>query len=247
MPIHDWSRVEAGIFHDFHLAWIMEIKRALNERLLPSDYYALAEQRAAGLEPDVLTLRARQDNGHAIDRPPLPPTNGGGVCLAPPPVALTAEAELDFYRRKQKVVVVRHVSEDQIVAVIEVVSPGNKSSQHALDSFLEKVWQLFDSDIHVLILDLHAPGPRDPTGIHGAIWESFAGCPYSLPAARPLTFAAYECQLAVRAYVEQAAVGEKLPSMPLFLRPRAHVLVPLDETYQAAFSAVPQRWRSELQ
>lgn len=22
MPIHDWTRVEAGIFHDFHHAWI---------------------------------------------------------------------------------------------------------------------------------------------------------------------------------------------------------------------------------
>ncbi len=27
MPVHDWTRVEAGIFHDFHHAWIEEIKR----------------------------------------------------------------------------------------------------------------------------------------------------------------------------------------------------------------------------
>jgi len=27
MPIHDWSRVDTGIFHDFHHAWIEEIKR----------------------------------------------------------------------------------------------------------------------------------------------------------------------------------------------------------------------------
>jgi hypothetical protein len=24
MPIHDWTEVEAGIFHDFHVAWIPE-------------------------------------------------------------------------------------------------------------------------------------------------------------------------------------------------------------------------------
>jgi len=30
MPIHDWTRVEAGIFHLFHHAWITEIARALN-------------------------------------------------------------------------------------------------------------------------------------------------------------------------------------------------------------------------
>jgi len=51
MPVHDWTRVEAGIFHDFHHAWIEEIKRALNRGLLPPDYYALAEQIASGREP----------------------------------------------------------------------------------------------------------------------------------------------------------------------------------------------------
>ena len=46
MSVHDWTRVEAGIFHDFHTVWIAEIRSALNEGLLPSDYYALAEQHA---------------------------------------------------------------------------------------------------------------------------------------------------------------------------------------------------------
>jgi hypothetical protein len=40
MPIHDWTRVEAGIFHDFHGLWIQVIKLALNDGLLPPDYYA---------------------------------------------------------------------------------------------------------------------------------------------------------------------------------------------------------------
>ena len=48
MPIHDWKRVKAGVFHDFHHSWIEEIKRALNNGLLPADYYAMAEQQAAG-------------------------------------------------------------------------------------------------------------------------------------------------------------------------------------------------------
>lgn len=26
MPIHDWSRGDAGIFHDFHQAWTIEIR-----------------------------------------------------------------------------------------------------------------------------------------------------------------------------------------------------------------------------
>ena len=40
MPIHDWTRVDAGIFHHFHVTWIPEIARALNAGLLPDGYYA---------------------------------------------------------------------------------------------------------------------------------------------------------------------------------------------------------------
>ena len=35
MPIHDWTRVDAGIFHAFHLSWIAEIARVLNRGQLP--------------------------------------------------------------------------------------------------------------------------------------------------------------------------------------------------------------------
>ena len=58
MPIHDWTRVDAGIFHHFHQRWIGAITDVLNQRLLPREYYALAEQQGAGFEPDVLTLKA---------------------------------------------------------------------------------------------------------------------------------------------------------------------------------------------
>lgn len=51
MAIHDWTSVEAGIFHAFHHDWITEISRALNHGLLPSDYYALPEQIAYALPP----------------------------------------------------------------------------------------------------------------------------------------------------------------------------------------------------
>src|SRR5262249_13649324 len=39
MPVHDWTRVEAGIFHAFHHDWITDLARALNQGILPEDYY----------------------------------------------------------------------------------------------------------------------------------------------------------------------------------------------------------------
>src|SRR5438046_128277 len=101
MPIHDWTRVNAGIFHDFHHEWISTSKRALNSGLLPPDYYALAEQIAGGVGPDVLTLESISptpvrpgDNG-----PAAPGTAGGGVTVAtaPPRVRFTATAEPEQY------------------------------------------------------------------------------------------------------------------------------------------------------
>jgi len=42
MPIHDWSPVDAGIFHHFHQAWTIEIRNALNAGLLPHGFFDLA-------------------------------------------------------------------------------------------------------------------------------------------------------------------------------------------------------------
>lgn len=58
MPIHDWSRIDAGIFHHLHLLWIARISAGLNGGLLPEPYYALAEPVLGDVVPDVLTLRA---------------------------------------------------------------------------------------------------------------------------------------------------------------------------------------------
>ena len=252
MPAHDWTRVDAGIFHDFHHAWIEEIKRALNAGLLPQDYYALAEQHAAGFGPDVVTLeltpgngdgRSEQVFGNGGDGNDLP----GGVLIAPPKVHMAGETDMEFYRRKQNHIAVRHVSGDRVVAMVEIVSPGNKSSRHAIRSFVEKAAELLDRGIHLLILDLLPPGPRDPQEIHALIWDDICGKQYSPPAGKPLTLAAYETDLSTKAYVESFAVGDILKEMPLFLQPHAHVPVPLEKTYQSAFAAVPKRWRGVLE
>ena len=52
MPIHDWSCVESGTFHDFHQGWTIEIRNALNRGILPPGYFAMADQRIGGPEPD---------------------------------------------------------------------------------------------------------------------------------------------------------------------------------------------------
>ena len=248
MPVHDWTRVDAGIFHAFHQQWIIAISNELNEHLLTGEYYALPEQHAVGFGPDVLTLQGTPDDeaGDSDEATEFGGRAGGTALLAAPIATLTGETDMEFYRRKQNRVAIRHVSGDRVVAVVEIVSPGNKSSRHAMQSFVEKGAEFLDQRVHLLIVDLFPPGPRDPQGIHATIWDEIAGQGYSLPADRPLTLAAYETALSVRAYVKHVAIGESLPEMPLFLKPNGCVSVPLEATYQTAFAAMPRRWSRVL-
>jgi hypothetical protein len=244
MPVHDWSRVGAGTFHDFHVAWTTEIRNVLNERVLPPDYYAMAEQIAGPFGPNVLTLQAADGNGAASSSASSGPI---AVSIAPPRVRFTAVAEADAYLTKQRAVVVRHQSGDRIVALIEIVSPGNKSSERALTAFVDKAIGALTQGYHLLILDLHPPGPRDPTGIHGAIWAELGEPLYEPPPDKDLTSVAYSAAPPKTAYIEPLAVGDIVADMPLFLEPEAYVTVPLEDTYRAAWRGMPKRWQRVLE
>jgi Protein of unknown function (DUF4058) len=252
MPVHDWTRVSAGTFHDFHATWIIEIRRALNRGILPPDYYAMAEQVAGSIGPDVLTLQATRPEGNGAAEATTPSgtsegTEGIALATAPPKVRFTDTAEEDIYARKARSVVIRHTSGDRIVAIVEILSPGNKNSRNALLSFVEKAASAIRADCHLLLIDLHPPGPRDPQGIHRAVWAEIKDTDFVLPPDQPLTLAAYAAGDVKRCFVETVAVGDVLPDMPLFLDPEFYVLVPLEATYRAAWEDVPWRWRGILE
>ena len=240
MPIHDWTRVPAGIFHDFHHAWIEEIKRFLN-RQLPEGYYALAEQLTGRLGPDVLALHWPGDPSAPRGAP------RGGISLAEkkPKVRFHAREETERYAAKAKAVVVRHASDHQVIAMVEIVSAGNKSSQSRINSFVRKAEEAIGAGIHLLISDLFPPSSRDPEGIHRLIWQDRSD-EFVFSAAQPLTCAAYLADTIPEAFVEPMALTDPLPEMPLFLTPEVYVPVALEATYQAAWQELPAVWRNNL-
>jgi Protein of unknown function (DUF4058) len=195
MPVHDWTLVDDGIFHHFHVTWVPEISIALNAGLLPQGYYALAEQH--------------------------------------------------LNRR----LAIRHVSCHQLVALLEIVSPGIKDRAEEVEDFVDKLLSTLEHGVHVLVVDLLFPGPNDPQGMNGAILERLEQSdePYYLPSDKPLTLASYAAGPRVEVFVENAAVGAALPEMPLFLRPDRYISVPLETTYQTAFRGVPGFWRDVLE
>ncbi len=247
MPIHDWTRVDAGIFHNFHHAWIFEIKRALNRGILPADYYAMAEQVAGGLGPELLTLQ--RNDGGAVRDPLGRESGGGGVAFAdaPPRVAFHVVDEPGWYARKADAVLIHHISDHRVVAVIEIVSPGNKSSRSALQAFVRKAHELISGGVHLLVVDLFPPGTRDPEGIHPVIWDRDSSPAFQFDPTKPLTSVGYLCGDLPQAFIEPLSVGGELKPMPLFLTPETYVLVPLEASYEAAFESVPEFWRDRLQ
>jgi len=247
MPIHDWTRVSAGTCHDFHTCWIAHLKEALNDGLLPSDYYAQAEQVAGGIGPDVLTLAT--SNGHNATNGWSGPPVATAVAEAPPKVSLTVtlNAEAAVYAKKRRTLVIRHASGDQIVALVEIVSPGNKNKVSAWEAFLDKAINALGQGYHLLIVDLFPPGQFDPDGVHGALAAEIGETEYHPPADKPLTLASYVADAMPTAYVEPTAVGAEIANMPLFLDVNWYVNLPLETTYATAYRGVPQRWRRVLE
>ncbi|MBI2899199.1 MAG: DUF4058 family protein [Planctomycetes bacterium] len=245
MPMHDWTRVIAGVFHDVHVGWIHTIRAALNGGILPESYYALAEQVADGPIPDVVALHRNEPEAP----PDRPQSRGVAVADRPPRTRHVLRAEEQRYAAKANRIAVYHASGDVVVAYIEIVSPGNKSSKSAVERFLKKMLEAVSRGCHLLVIDPHPPTLRDPRGLHARFWEDLAG-ENTTPGVTtdfPLSLASYSADLVPTAYFEPIAVGQVLPDMPLFLTPGIYVDVPLEATYQEAWRHVPARWKEVIE
>ncbi len=247
MPTHDWSRLHSGEWHAFHVWWIGSLARALNGGRLPEGFYALPEQRSLEdpvdggkekrHEPDVLTLER-------ADAPWASATDDGGVAVAEPETTLLGDVELDAaYAAMRRTIVIRHVSDDRPVAMLEIASPGNKESKSAVNSFVAKCTGWLKSGLHVAIIDLFPPRSFDPFGLGvtvaeangvGAIEERVPGV-------------SFEAGPRLRTFGDMFAIGDEIPPLPLFYARRRHVMLPLQETYDDAFVGVPKHLRERLQ
>jgi hypothetical protein len=199
MPVHDWSRVDASIFHDFDLGWIAHLKKALNCGGLPPNFHGLSEQVFGGSD--------------------------------------------DYASRA---VAIHHTSDHRLVAVVEVVSPGDKKTRRSLGAFVGKAVELLRAGIHLLILDLFPPGPNDGEDIHGALWTELTNNKLILVPGKPLSGVSYVGGQALEGFFQHLALGAALPEMPLFLARDAYVPVALEATYQSAWEDVPAFWRHVL-
>jgi hypothetical protein len=249
MPVHDWTRVDAGIFHAFHLSWLGRLQDALNDGIMPSGYYALAEQHAGRLIPDVLTLNAGDPpNGSAASTLPSDEPGGAAVADAPPKMRRKHSVEISAKGRR-RTLAIRHVSGHRLVALLEIMSPSNKDRGASVKDFVTKVVTALEYGIHVLFVDLFPPGCHDTHGIHNEILQRLEEPEeaYNHPVDEPLTLASYAAASMIEMYIEHVAVRGLLPTMPLFFLPDRYVDVPLETTYMQAYHGMPAFWRQVIE
>ena len=126
---------------------------------------------------------------------------------------------------------------------IEIVSPGNKHSSVAVRQLIDKLANALAQGCHVILIDLFPPGPNDPQGLHAKLWGK-ADPP--MTEEEPLTLVSYRASPSPVAHLQPTAAGETLVDVPLFLDQEHYINVPLEATYLAAWTGLPDRWKKVL-
>lgn len=217
---HRWDAVHGG--------WPMEIVRTLFD-LLPPGFVA---------EPQVYHLAPFEVDVSMIEEDDRPPEGGAGgrgtATLAASAPTLTVPAdlsELDEYE-------VRVYDVDRLrtlVAAIEIVSPANKDRPDTREQFVNKVAALLRQDVCVAIVDivttrdanLYAEllarlGRGDP-----ALADSPSLYAVTLRGRKPP-----KQRSLLDAWFFPLAIGQALPTIPLWLGPELRIELPLDPSYQ---------------
>lgn len=212
---------QSGVFHDFHQSLIPVLRELLEDQLTSTYLVKLEEQ----LFIHELSAEERRYLGRAdvaVDRVRSGPAPGLSTTVLEAPTYGLLFPAVDVERHSY--LEIRHAADEQLVTVLELLSPTNKRTGGDRDQYLAKRRQIYNSDVHLVELDLLRGGPRLPV-------DGLATCDY--------------CVLVSRSE-ERPKVGlwpiglrDRLPVIPIPLRVpdpdvRLDLQVALHRVYDAA-------------
>lgn len=213
---HRWDAVHGG--------WPAEIVRTLFDLLPPA---FLAEPQVYHPAPFEVMEEA--------DRPPKIDAGGGGTAtLAASAPTLTVPADLDELD-EYEVLVYDTERQRTLVAAVEIVSPANKDRADTREQFVNKVAALLRQDVCVAIVDIvttrHANFYTELLARFGRTDPALAEPPmlYAVTLRRRKP---PKQRLLLDAWFFPLAVGQPLPTIPLWLGPELRIELPLDPSYQ---------------
>ena len=219
----------------FHGWWASTIAGALNEGLLPPDYFAdFQVQVGATLEVDVGTFDDKQpalDAGH--------PNGPGGTAVATrtwtPPAALTSIPA--SFPDDIEIRIFSDSGGATLVAAIELVSPRNKDRSEARRAFAAKCATYLQRGIGVVVIDIVTDRRAN---LHDELTDLMgSGETFRFPFDSLLYATAYhplrrEEREEIDWWAQALTVGQPLPTMPLPVRGLAILPLELEASYMLA-------------
>lgn len=235
MPLRDHFHppvTRKHAWNSFHAMWPGTIVRQLFD-LLPAGYVAAPSVHIGRLfEIDVSAFE--QD---APSRPDFPPAtgNGGVATSAPPQPTLTLETDLSE-QDEFEVQVYDEEHGRQLVAAIELVSPANKDRPENRRAFVAKVAALLQQDVCVSVVDLVTIRPAN---LYADLLELIGGTDPQLGPTPPNLYSVTlrgrkrpDRRPLLDLWYYPMALGQTLPTLPIWLNPDLRVLLPLEPGYE---------------
>jgi hypothetical protein len=230
-PLHPQRRWES-----MHAIWATAIVGRLNEVVLPAMYYSETQVHIGSrVEVDVATLEhlappaarsARPDNG--------PVATLEAEVWAPPEPALVLpgifpdEIEVEIFGTRMG---------KELVAAIELVSPGNKDRSETRRAFAAKCSSYLQLGIGLVIVDVVTDRLANLHDELMALMEQSER--FAFPGAAPLYAVAYrparrDVGDQIDCWPHPVGVGQALPTVPLALRGGPTLPLDLEATYTEA-------------
>ena len=223
----------------FHGQWAGSIAAALNQGGLPPGYFAEALVRVGSIQVDVATFEDDEVSSPTPDDGEGEPAAGGGTAMlvapawAPPAPALTMPAQVpdDIEVR------IFSEAEGDIVAAVELVSPGNKDRAEARRAFAAKCDVYLQRRVGLVIVDVVT---SRRSNLHDELVR-LRGLDEStlFPDDPPLYASAYrpvrhKSLARIDVWFAPLAVGASLPTLPLAIRGAGCFPLNLEAAYQDA-------------
>jgi hypothetical protein len=232
MPLLDHFNPPLNRTHpwrSFHGAWAAAMARLLNQGVLPPGYYAVPlVDRDGPIEIDVAALRERD----------APVTEGGTLSpqswVAPAP-GLAVTVELSAVDAVE-VQVFADDGDPRLAAAVELVSPRNKDRPQARQAFAVKCVGYLQQGSSVVVVDTVTTRRAD---LYTAILSLLgvdtgaAAPPSSLSATSYRAVGREEETQQLQVWPALLALGQPLPTLPLWIAADFSVPLDLEASYQA--------------
>jgi hypothetical protein len=226
MVLQDHFRPPLGArchWHAFDNAWATYISSDLNRRL-PEGYFAEPNVQF-GIEIDVAAFEELE----SVLSPVLPVDSGWDGWIAPAPAQTIP---LPIISDIVEVLVFDRAGGPTLAGAIELVSPANKDRAEHRDAFVTKCAAYLQQGLGLAIIDV-VTGRR--FNLHDALLQRLGTEP-AIPFDAELYATSYrpverDGQPSLAIWQERLAIGEILPSLPLWLRGSLCLQLDLEAIY----------------